>query len=263
MLPIHYFAGFCKERNGLAVTSVPEFHQWRNLTTDYQALILRGSYCCPSQVWAKSDSIFHDRQNYARGEQVVWIKSRLFSLLFPKNLAPRTEIVPVPGPGHHLIHDVSKSRILDTHRMWTHGKIAFSISLWWLNSFCSDSSLWILILALSRAGQARSGQDAKLAVAITAPRVPPTITKPYICSLQLHLCAAPSKWAFPRDSSIIPLLRLLFFLFILLTENISNLFFLPPPLLLLLSPKLPSCLFAKRGFETNFKVDSVLEDWEI
>lgn len=173
MLPIHYFAGFCKERNGLAVTSVPEFHQWRNLTTDYQALILRGSYCCPSQVWAKSDSIFHDRQNYARGEQVVWIKSRLFSLLFPKNLAPRTEIVPVPGPGHHLIHDVSKSRILDTHRMWTHGKIAFSISLWWLNSFCSDSSLWILILALSRAGQARSGQDAKLAVAITAPRVPP------------------------------------------------------------------------------------------
>lgn len=37
----------------------------------------------------------------------MWIKSCLFSLLFPKNLAPRTEIVPVPGPGHHLIHDVS------------------------------------------------------------------------------------------------------------------------------------------------------------
>jgi len=48
-----------------------------------------------------------------------------------------------------------------------------------------------------------------------------------------------------------------------LTENISKFFSLPPPLLLLPSPKLPSCLPAKRGFETNFKVDSVLEDWEI
>lgn len=37
-----------------------------------------------------------------------------------------------------------------------------------------------------------------------------------VCSLQLPLCATPSQWAFPRDGSIITLLRLLFFLFILL-----------------------------------------------